>query len=134
MAVIASEGRHLLPVLVLVPLAPGSTGREQRIVDEQIGNVAGVDRFLVGRERNERCGVANDRRGRPSRAAQVGDAAVAAGLTELLVFRFHDERVVNESRRPVPADQPCEPDLPARRGKEVGAADDERDSLRRVVD
>ena len=78
--------------------------------------------------------LAPHRLGRPAGRTQVADARVAVRLRELRAGRLADQRVVEEPRRLVAAEQPAEPDLAGRVREEVLAADDEVDVLAEVVD
>ena len=70
----------------------------------------------------------------PSRGAQVADAGVAIGFTQLLIGGLHDQGVVEKERRLRPAEQPRQPDLAAGGPEQIASANDEIDPLPPVVD
>src|SRR3954447_1197713 len=60
---------------------------------------------------------------RPAAVAQRADAGRAIRLAQFLIPRFHDQRMVQELRRLLAAEQPRELDLSPCRGEEVVATD-----------
>ncbi len=86
------------------------------------------------RQPRQRRSAADDLFGTPPRRAQVANPAVPIGLAQLLGRGFHDERVMDEHGSGVPANQARQPDLPAGRGQQILAANDERHALHGVID
>jgi hypothetical protein len=69
----------------------------------------------------------------PSSHPQVAHAGVAVGFAQLLIRAFHDERVMEEYRRPIASEEARDADLPAGRGQQIDAADHEVNPLTPVV-
>ena len=65
--------------------------------------------------------------------AQVADAGITIGFAQFLRGGFHHQRVMPETRRRRPADQPRQPQLPSRRIEQIDAANYVRDALQVIV-